>query len=93
MSVMFPAFLDLSGRKVLVVGGGQVAAGKIESLLASGACVTVVAPAVHPDIERADVEILRREFRDADVDGAWWVVAAAPPAIGTNRSTRSSRPP
>ena len=81
MSVMFPAFLDLSGRKVLVVGGGPVAAGKVESLLAAGARVTVVSPEVHPEIERADVDIVRREFRDTDVDGAWWVVAAAPPDV------------
>ena len=81
MNVMFPAFLDLKGRKVLVVGGGPVAAGKIESLLAAGARVTVVAPDVRPGIERAGVEVLQREFRDADVDGAWWVVAAAPPEV------------
>ncbi|PYR68279.1 MAG: siroheme synthase, partial [Acidobacteria bacterium] len=56
---MFPAFLDLSGRKVLVVGGGPVAAGKVESLLAAGARVTVVSPEVHPEIERADVDIVR----------------------------------
>jgi uroporphyrin-III C-methyltransferase / precorrin-2 dehydrogenase / sirohydrochlorin ferrochelatase len=36
---------------------------------------------VRREIERAGVEIVRREFRDADLDGAWWVVAAAPPAV------------
>jgi len=86
MSVMFPAFLDLRGRKVLVVGGGPVAAGKIRSLLASGASVTVVAPEIHPEIERANVEILRREFQDADVDGTWWVVAAAPRPVNRHVS-------
>jgi len=50
MSVMFPAFLDLSGRNVVVVGGGPVAASKIESLLAAGARVTVVAPDIRPEI-------------------------------------------
>ena len=78
---MFPAFLDLSGRKVVVVGGGPVAASKIESLLAAGARVTVVAPDIRPEIDRAGVDIVRREFRDADLDGAWWVVAAAPPDV------------
>ena len=81
MSTMFPAFLDLRGRKVVVVGGGRVAAGKIDSLLAAGAVVTVVAPDVRPEIERAEVQIVRRAFRDADIDGAWWVVAAAPSAV------------
>ena len=81
MSVKFPAFLDLASRHVVVVGGGPVAASKIESLLAAGARITVVAPHIHQDIERAGVEIVRREFRDEDLDGAWWVVAAAPPAV------------
>ncbi len=71
MSVMFPAFLDLAGRKVVVVGGGPVAAGKIEALLAARARVTVIAPNIRPEIEDADVEIVRREFVDADLDGAW----------------------
>ncbi len=75
---MFPAFLKLAGRKVVVVGGGPVAASKIDSLLAAGAHVTVVAPSIHPDIEAQGVTLVRRPFQDADVDEAWWVVAAAP---------------
>src|SRR5262245_9572407 len=88
MSAMFPAFLDLTGRKVVVVGGGPVAAGKIEALVAAGARVTVVAPDIRPEIEATGVEIVRREFVDADLDGAWWVVAAAPP--GVNRRVRAA---
>jgi len=88
MSTKFPAFLDLTSRKVVVVGGGPVAAGKIDSLLTAGARVMVVAPQIHPEIERADVEIVRREFRDEDLDGAWWVVAAAPPVV--NRQVRAA---
>ena len=91
MSVMFPAFLDLAGRKVVVVGGGPVAAGKIEALTAAGARVTVVAPDIRPEIERADVEIVRREFADADLDGAWWVVAAAPPAVNRRVSEAAAQ--
>ena len=75
---MFPAFLQLRSRRVVVVGGGPVAASKLEALLAAGAEVTVVAPQVRPEIEAAGVTILRREFQEADLDGAWWVVAAAP---------------
>lgn len=78
---LYPAFLKLAGRRVVVVGGGPVAAGKIAGLVAAGAAVDVVAPEVRPDIERADVTIHRRAFRPADLDGAWYVVAAAPPAI------------
>jgi uroporphyrin-III C-methyltransferase/precorrin-2 dehydrogenase/sirohydrochlorin ferrochelatase len=75
---MFPAFLSLSSRRTVVVGGGRVAAGKIEALLAAGADVTVIAPDIRPEIERMAVTIVRRAFERSDLDGAWWVVAAAP---------------
>jgi uroporphyrin-III C-methyltransferase/precorrin-2 dehydrogenase/sirohydrochlorin ferrochelatase len=91
MSVMFPAFLDLNGRKAVVAGGGPVAAAKIESLLAAGARVTVVAPAIRPEIEQMDVEIVRREFREADLDGAWWVVAAAPAEVNRQVSAAAEQ--
>ena len=79
--MLYPAFLKLAGRRVLVVGAGPVAAGKIAALLTAGAVVDVVAPEIHPEIERSDVTIHRREFRPTDVDGAWYVVAAAPPDV------------
>ena len=78
---MFPAFLNLDSRRVVLVGGGRVAASKLESLLTAGAQVIVVAPEIHPGIEREGVEIRRRAFEDHDLDGAWWVVAAAPPHV------------
>jgi uroporphyrin-III C-methyltransferase/precorrin-2 dehydrogenase/sirohydrochlorin ferrochelatase len=78
---MYPVFLRLSGRPVLLVGGGPVAASKLDGLLAAGAVVTVVAPDVHPSIVRDGVRVERRPFETADLDGVWWVVAAAPPAI------------
>ena len=78
---MFPAFLNLHGRRLLIVGGGRVAASKLESLLAAGGEVTVVAPEVRPELERPGVTVIRRPFTDADLDGAWWVVAAAPPEV------------
>lgn len=82
MSVpLFPVFLKLSGRRVLVVGGGPVATSKITALAAAGASITVVAPAMTAEIEASAVMRLAREFRPDDVDGAWLVVAAATPAV------------
>src|SRR3989304_6232191 len=78
---MFPAFLSLASRRVVVVGGGPVAAAKLDALIAAGADVTVVAPDVVPAIEERPVTILRRPFEERDLDGAWWVVAAATPEI------------
>lgn len=78
---MYPAFLRLTGRRVVLVGGGRVAAGKLHGLIAEGAQVTVVAPDIRPELEQPGVVLERRRFEDADLDGAWYVVAAAPPEI------------
>ena len=78
---MFPVFLKLTGRRVLLVGGGPVAAGKLAGLLADGALVTVVAPEIRPELQQPGVTIAKRAFEPADLDGAWYVVAAAPPEI------------
>jgi len=84
---LFPLFLKLHGRRVLVVGGGPVAASKIDALLAAGADVTVVAPDMRPEIERASVTRWRREFSPDDLAGIWLVVAAATPPVNREVAT------
>jgi uroporphyrin-III C-methyltransferase / precorrin-2 dehydrogenase / sirohydrochlorin ferrochelatase len=81
MKMLFPTFLKLGGRRVLVVGGGPVAAGKLQGLIEAGATVTVVAPEIRPEITAAGVEIAQRAFVPSDLDGVFFVVAAAPPAV------------
>ena len=79
---LFPAFLKLNGRRVLVVGGGGVAASKLRGLLDAGAGVTVVAPAIVEEIASTpNVTLVRRRFEPSDLDGAWLVVAAATPEV------------
>jgi uroporphyrin-III C-methyltransferase/precorrin-2 dehydrogenase/sirohydrochlorin ferrochelatase len=79
--MLYPVFLKLAGKRVLLVGGGKVAAGKLDGLLSAGARVTVVAPAIRPELERDGVELHRRPFAPDDLHGVWWVVAAAPPEV------------
>lgn len=81
MRELLPLFLHLRGRRVVLVGAGPVGASKLASLLAAGADVRVVAPDVHPDVERAPVSIARRPFEPADLDDAWLAVAAATPDV------------
>jgi len=88
---LYPVFLKLAGRRVLVVGGGRVAAGRVLPLLASGAAVTVVAPEARPELEALPVRLLRRGFEPADLDGAWLVVAAATPEV--NRAVAAAAEP
>jgi siroheme synthase-like protein len=77
---LFPVFLKLEGRRVLVVGGGNVGLEKIASLSTSGARLRVVAPlALDPVQEMATSKFLvwePREFRDEDVDEADLVITA-----------------
>ncbi len=79
--VLFPAFLDLVGRRVLLVGGGRVAGAKLGPLLQAGAHVTVVSPLISPEIDQMAVDVRRRPFEPEDVAGCWYVVSAAPPAV------------
>ena len=58
-----------------------MAAAKLPALLAAGAQVTVVAPEIRPEISSELVALSRREFRPEDLDGAFYVIAAAPPEV------------
>jgi uroporphyrin-III C-methyltransferase/precorrin-2 dehydrogenase/sirohydrochlorin ferrochelatase len=78
---LLPLFVKLSGRDVLVVGGGAMAATRVRQLAEAGARVTVVAPEVRDDAAAAAAVVLRRPFRPEDLDGAWLAVAAATPAV------------
>ena len=77
---LYPLSLDLSGRAVLVVGAGRVAARKVGPLLAAGAQVTVVAPDVSEEFDtlagRPGIAIEIRPFNRSDIDGKWLVIAA-----------------
>jgi siroheme synthase-like protein len=83
-----PVFLRFDGRRVVVVGGGAVAASKIPALLEAGADVTVVAPDIAPEIDRTRLRVCERPFEPSDLDGAWFVTAAATPDV--NRQVRDA---
>jgi uroporphyrin-III C-methyltransferase/precorrin-2 dehydrogenase/sirohydrochlorin ferrochelatase len=76
----YPSGLRLAGRRVVVVGGGQVAQRRIPGLLAAGADVVVVAPRVTPAIEgqvlSGEVTWVARGFADEDLRDTWYVIAA-----------------
>jgi len=90
---LYPVFLNLAGLPVVVVGGGVVAASKLDGLIEAGARITVVAPAIHDEIRAraaaspADessapaIQLVERGFAPGDLDGARWVVAAATPEV------------
>ena len=78
----YPLALDLTGRRAVVVGGGQVALRRARGLLAAGAEVTVIAPDVLPELASLDVTVRNRIFRNGDLAGCWLAHAAtSDPAV------------
>jgi siroheme synthase-like protein len=77
---LLPIFLRLERRPVVVIGAGTVALAKIESLLPTGARLTVVAPAAIDAIQTLAREnkltLHVRPFSPVDLDGAFLVIAA-----------------
>jgi uroporphyrin-III C-methyltransferase/precorrin-2 dehydrogenase/sirohydrochlorin ferrochelatase len=71
----FPALLDLRGRRVVVVGGGAVAARRARALHEAGADTLVVAPDVLDELRALGGQIVTRPFTESDLDGAWLVMA------------------
>ena len=75
----YPVFLDLRGRRAVVIGGGAVAEQKVLGLLAAGAYVTVVSPETTPrlrDLAAAGgIDLRRRPYRSGDLAGAWLAIA------------------
>ena len=77
---LFPLFADIKGRRVLVVGGGEVAERKVKSLLSAGAQVVVGAPGFTPELDslrqQGHIAAHKGEFEPDWLNGAWLVVAA-----------------
>ncbi len=86
---LFPIFVKLQGRLVVVIGGGSSAEGKIAGLLAAGARVRVISPAMTPALaERVrdrKIEWLPKVFQPGDLFGAHLVIAATS-APGVNEA-------
>ncbi len=73
----FPIFLDLKGRRALIVGGGEAAARKLRLLKKAGAEITVVAARPCREIEVSDARLIQRGFVAGDVNGQAIVFAAS----------------
>jgi precorrin-2 dehydrogenase len=85
----YPIFLNLEGRKAVVVGGGRVAERKVLSLIESHAAVTVISPSLTERLRKEkSLKTIRhksRRFRKGDLEGAFLVIAATD-SQETNRS-------
>ena len=77
MMAYFPFFVDLEGKRGLVVGGGTVALRKVEKLLPYGPRLTVVALEFRPEFRGMEnVELRQRPFEQSDLEGSDFAVVA-----------------
>ena len=75
-TVPYPVFMNLEGRRCVVVGGGEVANRKARKLLQARAEVVVISPEIMPELESVAFEVLRRPFEAGDLEGAFLAFAA-----------------
>ncbi|MFR9723075.1 uroporphyrinogen-III C-methyltransferase [Streptomyces sp. MS19] len=90
----YPVGLRLAGRRVVVLGGGTVAQRRLPSLLAAGADVLLIAPAVTPSVqamaEAGELRWERRGYRPGDLTDAWYaLVATDDPAVNAAASAEA----
>lgn len=86
MAKLFPVFLNLDGRDVLVIGGGRVALEKLTSLKVTGAEITLIAKEISEETNHfikgmENVQVFMREVHYEDLDNRFLIFAA------TNNST------
>ena len=76
----YPVYLNLAGKRCVIIGGGTIAQGKIGALLQAGCQITVISPDATPGIkqaaQRGDVTWLERTYQRGDLEGAFIGVAA-----------------
>ncbi|MEU3047781.1 uroporphyrinogen-III C-methyltransferase [Streptomyces sp. NPDC006984] len=92
----YPVGLRLSGRRVVVLGGGQVAQRRLPALVAAGALVTLVSPSATPSVEAmadaGELTWLRRRYEDGDIGDAWYaLVATSDPEANERASAEAER--
>ena len=79
---LYPIFLNIENRHIVVIGGGEVALRKISDLLSRDACITAIAPDFHGEIHRLIDEypdtltLIQREYREGDLESAALVFSA-----------------
>jgi len=81
MNPYYPIFLNLAGKKCVVIGGGQIALRKVTTLLEYGAEITVISPRLCKGLREVDsegkIQVRRRAYQVGDLKGACIAVIAA----------------
>ncbi|GGV24508.1 uroporphyrinogen-III C-methyltransferase [Streptomyces spectabilis] len=92
----YPVGLRLTGRRVVVLGGGQVAQRRLPALIAAGADVHLVSPSATPSVEAmatgGEITWHRRRYEEGDLTGAWYaLISTSDPEANTLASAEGER--
>ncbi|WP_446035047.1 uroporphyrinogen-III C-methyltransferase [Streptomyces olivaceus] len=92
----YPVGLRLTGRRVVVLGGGQVAQRRLPALIAAGADIRLVSPEATPSVEAmadtGEITWERRPYTEGDLAGAWYVlIATSDPEAAEAASAEAER--
>ncbi|MFI1865154.1 uroporphyrinogen-III C-methyltransferase [Streptomyces jumonjinensis] len=92
----YPVGLRLSGRRVVVIGGGQVAQRRLPALIAAGADIVLVSPSATPSVEAmataGEIRWERRRYTEGDLADAWYVlIATTDPRANAQASAEAER--
>lgn len=91
----YPIFLNLKGKRCVVVGGGKVAERKVLSLLKAKANITVISPKLTKRLgkekTKGNIKHLPREYKRGDLKGAFLVIAATSSAAVNTKVARDAR--
>jgi siroheme synthase-like protein len=91
----YPVFLDIGGKKCVVVGGGQVALRKVRALLECGADVVVISPDLCAGLEQlagsGEIHAINREYQEGDLEGAFVVIVATSDGEANLRVAKEAR--
>lgn len=78
--MLYPIMLDMRGRRCVVIGGGRIAYQKLETLVRTGAKITVIAPQINPEVlefeKQGLLQIQRKEYESKDIADAFVVIGA-----------------
>ncbi|MFC0849385.1 MULTISPECIES: uroporphyrinogen-III C-methyltransferase [Streptomyces] len=87
----YPVGLRLTGRRVVVIGGGQVAQRRLPALIAAGADIVLVSPSATPSVEAmadtGEITWHRRPYEDGDLADAWYALVASSDTEANGRAS------
>ncbi|GGY23719.1 uroporphyrinogen-III C-methyltransferase [Streptomyces tanashiensis] len=92
----YPVGLRLAGRRVVVLGGGQVAQRRLPALIAAGAEITLISPSATPSVdvmaETGEITWIKRRYEEGDLADAWYaLVATTDPTANAAASAEAER--